>query len=97
MVSQDLPWLWQPDALFFRGSYELTLLSEALKGSKNFWLLLDDLELSYELLQVFFEAKDIHTLKKKMLHEGKTTSHFGECNEKTGTFLANSFLWAMNK
>lgn len=75
---------------------ELSLFSEALKRYKNFLLLLDDFKLSYKLPQVFSETKGFHALKK-MLHEGKTTSHFGECNEKTWTFPANSFLWAMNK
>lgn len=61
---------------------ELSLFSEALKRYKNFLLLLDDFKLSYKLPQVFSETKGFHALKK-MLHEGKTTSHFGECNEKT--------------
>lgn len=71
---------------FPEGPYELLLFSEVLTGHENFLLLLDDFKLSFELLQVFFEAKDFHTLKKKkknLLLEGKTTSHFGECNEKT--------------
>lgn len=50
---------------FPEGPYELLLFSEVLTGHENFLLLLDDFKLSFELLQVFFEAKDFHTLKKK--------------------------------
>lgn len=47
--------------------YELTLFSEALKGYENFLLLLGDSELSHKHSQVFFEAKDFHSLKKNAL------------------------------
>lgn len=50
---------------FPEGPYELLLFSEVLTGHENFLLLLDDFKLSFELLQVFFEAKDFHTLEKK--------------------------------
>ena len=59
---------------------------------------LANFNLIYKLSLMFVEARDFHALgEKKVLHEGKTTSHFGKCNEKKWTFPANSFLWAMNK
>lgn len=79
--------------------YELRLFSEALDGYDNFLLLLGVFELSYKLLQVFFEGKDFNWLgekkKKKKLHEGKPP--FGECHEESWTFPPKSFLWTMNK
>lgn len=65
MVSQPLSGCCGQTPHFPEGPYELMLFSEALTGHENFLLLLDDFKLSYEFLQVFFEAKDFHTLKKK--------------------------------
>lgn len=69
---------------FPEGPYELLLFSEVLTGHENFLLLLDDFKLSFELLQVFFEAKDFHTLKKKKTYylKGKQPPTLGNVMRK---------------